>query len=299
MVYGTRHVVLERTVEHKTLKVGSILCVSETNAPYGRVDGYYFGSVTKPDYVVRLDSNLEKPEDGTHISFIEKFSQYIDEEDLVKRFHDPVKHEFDFYDFEEEEQEEEAECKSDTTEISMSSEEENTNSQMTHHVPQLQHQHFRSNQSTQPMRVVQDTFHQPCPYAAAPLIIVPIIVPVQASMMYPQYHQQSGGLGSLVEQNFPMNMQQQPCPSAAPWTDPTSYYYYSQAQDLYLNSQGSNVFGLQQFPNPNQYDQQQMHPQTQPMQSQGFYGGPSSYRGRGGWRGHRAIERGLGRRSQG
>ncbi|KAL0642528.1 hypothetical protein Bca4012_040818 [Brassica carinata] len=89
-----RHVVLEMIGEDRTLKVGSTLLISETRAPFGRVVGYYFGFgyVRRPFYVVRMESDIKTPR-GTLIPLVvQKIAEYIDEEDLFKRFSDPPHH---------------------------------------------------------------------------------------------------------------------------------------------------------------------------------------------------------------
>ncbi|WZZ84409.1 hypothetical protein YC2023_112988 [Brassica napus] len=114
--------------EDRTLKVGSTLLISETRAPFGRVVGYYFGFgyVRRPFYVVRMESDIKTPR-GTLIPLVvQKIAEYIDEEDLFKRFNDPVRAAFDIF---EEEEEEVNDCQSTTTKRRrMSSEEEIINS---------------------------------------------------------------------------------------------------------------------------------------------------------------------------
>ncbi|WZZ84417.1 hypothetical protein YC2023_112996 [Brassica napus] len=113
--------------EDRTLKVGSTLLISETRAPFGLVVGYYFGFgyVRRPFYVVRMESDIKTPR-GTLIPLVaQKIAEYIDEEDLFKRFNDPVRAAFDIF----EEEEEVNDCQSTTTKRRrMSSEEEIINS---------------------------------------------------------------------------------------------------------------------------------------------------------------------------
>ncbi|KAF3567644.1 hypothetical protein DY000_02010941 [Brassica cretica] len=126
-VVRARHVVLETIGEDRTLKVGSTLLISETRAPFGRVVGYYFGFgyVRRPLYIVRMESDIKTPR-GTLIPLVvQKIAEYIDEEDLFKRFNDPVRAAFDIF----EEEEEVNDCQSTTTKRRrMSSEEEISNS---------------------------------------------------------------------------------------------------------------------------------------------------------------------------
>ncbi|EOA22619.1 hypothetical protein CARUB_v10003288mg, partial [Capsella rubella] len=54
-----KHVVVMNSGDHKPLNVGTIVYIIETRALFGRVEGYFFGSVTNPHYVVRLlDSEM-------------------------------------------------------------------------------------------------------------------------------------------------------------------------------------------------------------------------------------------------
>ncbi|CAF1715475.1 unnamed protein product, partial [Brassica napus] len=94
-------------------RAGSTLLISETRAPFGRVVGYYFGFgyVRRPFYVVRMESDIKTPH-GTLIPLVvQKIAEYIDEEDLFKRFNDPVRAAFDIF---EEEEEEVNDCQSTT-----------------------------------------------------------------------------------------------------------------------------------------------------------------------------------------
>ena len=161
--------VIKRGQEHKTLKVGSIVWITETLTPYGRVDGYYFGSVTKPDYIVRLFPDFQFPLDDPHVSFLKEFAEHIDEEDLYKRFHDPLSQEFDFFD---EEKEEVIDCDSTTTK--MSSEEENSNKMVPGMTLIDQHLRSRAQGSTG-----QNYFHQPETYQQNQFGIGPNLVPSQ------------------------------------------------------------------------------------------------------------------------
>ncbi|KAG7585966.1 hypothetical protein ISN45_Aa02g013120, partial [Arabidopsis thaliana x Arabidopsis arenosa] len=97
------YLVVKNKGDHKPLNVGAMLLITETKAPLGRVDGYFFGSVTNPHYIVRLaDPEMQAPQ-GIGLSFIVKFTQPIKEEDLYKRFHYPTGYEYDLI-------EEESEC---------------------------------------------------------------------------------------------------------------------------------------------------------------------------------------------
>lgn len=174
-----------------------MLFITETRTPLGRVEGF-FGSVTKPKYIVRLvNSEIQVPEEGTHISFLEE------EETGNSRV------------------------------LGMS-----YDSQMSHHVPQLQ-MHFRSSQDTEPDRGAQgstchNSFNQPnyYPNASAPMMyqpqqkqlaIIPNVVPklfilmiMDDLIMYLQGYLntqmpkilQSGGLESLVVEHNCFNQQQ-------------------------------------------------------------------------------------------
>jgi hypothetical protein len=88
-----QYLVVTNKGDHKPLNVGTMLLITETKVPLGRVDGYFFGSVTNPDYIVKVeDSEMQIPE-GMGLSFIEEFTQHITEEDLYKRFHYPTGYE--------------------------------------------------------------------------------------------------------------------------------------------------------------------------------------------------------------
>ncbi|CAL9233149.1 unnamed protein product, partial [Arabidopsis halleri] len=57
------YLVVKSKGDHKPLNVGAMLLITETKAPLGRVDGYFFGSVTNPHYIVRLaDSEMQVPQ---------------------------------------------------------------------------------------------------------------------------------------------------------------------------------------------------------------------------------------------
>ncbi|CAA0393464.1 unnamed protein product [Arabidopsis thaliana] len=93
VVNMVQYLVVTNKGDHKPLNVGTMLLITETKVPLGRVDGYFFGSVTNPDYIVKVeDSEMQIPE-GMGLSFIEEFTQHITEEDLYKRFHYPTGYE--------------------------------------------------------------------------------------------------------------------------------------------------------------------------------------------------------------
>ncbi|CAN7023354.1 unnamed protein product, partial [Brassica oleracea var. botrytis] len=200
--------------EDRTLKVGSTLLISETRAPFGRVVGYYFGFgyVRRPFYVVRMESDIKTPR-GTLIPLVvQKIAEYIDEEDLFKRFNDPVRAAFDIF---EEEEEEVNDCQSTTTKRRrMSSEEEIINSNKkilrtcNHYEGQCQ-DNFNQLLCMQPHHINQPNqmgFVSNLLPSQAPINqpnnmgVVPNPFPFQAPMMYNQqygtpvmYNQQSMG----------------------------------------------------------------------------------------------------------
>ncbi|CAN6861511.1 unnamed protein product, partial [Brassica oleracea] len=268
-VVRARHVVLEMIGEDRTLKVGSTLLISETRAPFGLVVGYYFGFgyVRRPFYVVRMESDIKTPR-GTLIPLVaQKIAEYIDEEDLFKRFNDPVRAAFDIF----EEEEEVNDCQSTTTKRRrMSSEEEIINSNKkilrtcNHYEGQCQ-DNFNQFLCMQPHHINQPNN----------MGVVPNPFPVQAPMMYNQQY------GSQI-------------------TEPN---LGAQASTMFLGQNNPNQpFGMRQQPSqsaaaPVMYNQQSMGPvtnQQNQMSSMRMFNaaGQSSYRGRGS---HRSRARGLGR----
>ncbi|KAL0872887.1 hypothetical protein Bca101_022592 [Brassica carinata] len=324
LVLGLQHVVIKRRQEHKTLKVGSILWITGTLTPYGRVDGYYFGSVTKPDYIARLFPDFQFPLDDPqpHVSFMKEFAEYIDEEDLYKRFHDPLRQEFDFFD---EAKEEVIDWDSTTKNIS---EEENSNKM----VPgmTLIDQHFRRSPNLGAQGSTgQNYFHQPETYPQNQFGIGPHLVPSLAPVMPmmnnqlldSRSRQNLGAQGSTMfagDQNK-FNQQQpfgMPHPPSLYEIDPFMSNQPNQmgiisnlalrmiTADLmmnlqqYLHGQISNIlqggrsgtYGVDlSYSNKQHFGL----PLTQQMESQVFHPGPSSYRGRGA---QRTRARGRGRK---
>ncbi|KAL0746381.1 LOW QUALITY PROTEIN: hypothetical protein Bca101_028383 [Brassica carinata] len=279
-----RHVVLEMIGEDRTLKVGSTLLISETRAPFGRVVGYYFGFgyVRRPFYVVRMESDIKTPR-GTLIPLVvQKIAEYIDEEDLFKRFSDPVRAAFDIF---EEEEEEVNDCETILTNF------------FPHHVdivPNLlqilcqalmmynQQQQLRRPEINQnllptapvvynpPHQFMRREINQPNNMG-----VVPNPFPVQAPMMYNQQYD-----SQITEPNLG-----------------------AQASTMFLGQNNPNQpFGMCQQPSqsaaaPLMYNQQSMGPvtnQQNQMSSMRMFNaaGQSSYRGRGS---HRSRARGLGR----
>ncbi|WZZ84408.1 hypothetical protein YC2023_112987 [Brassica napus] len=136
----------------------------------------------RPLYIVRLESDIQLPH-GTLIPLIrDEFVEYIDEEELFKRFHDPGRStEFDIF---EEQEEEVNDCESTTTKRRrMSNEQEIINSNhYDSYVPQFQqHHHYGSSQFSEPNLTGQN-FNQLQPHHMD-------VVPNQASMMYNQQQQ--------------------------------------------------------------------------------------------------------------
>ncbi|KAL0642527.1 hypothetical protein Bca4012_040817 [Brassica carinata] len=230
-----RHVVLEMIGEDRTLKVGSTLLISETRAPFGRVVGYYFGFgyVRRPFYVVRMESDIKTPR-GTLIPLVvQKIAEYIDEEDLFKRFSDPVRAAFDIF----EEEEEVNDCESTTTKRRrMSSEEEISNSNK---------KILRTCNHYE--RQCQDNFNQLLCMQPHHVDIVPNLLQIlcQALMMYNQQQQLR-----RREINQPNNMGVVPNPF--PVQAPTMYNqrYGSQITEPNLGAQVSTIqpFGMRQQP---------------------------------------------------
>lgn len=276
--------VLNRSGDHKPLNVGTMLFIAKTKVPLGRVVGYYFGSVTKPDYVVRLDSDTYKRFLGTPVTFFRKSAQHINEEDLYKRFHDPIRKEFDLFEAE------------------------------SSHVPQLQNQHFKSSQSTEPNlgedKINQhfDMHYQPMMYqipetnqlnqmgivphllySQAPMMYqpeqpfmrpetyqqnqmgtVPNLVPSQATMMYNQHHNfrssqitepNLGAQGSTLFAgqsyfNQPFGMQQQPSLNAEAPMMYNQHYQFMRHETNQQNQMGT-IPNLVQNQAPMMYNQQQ------------------------------------------
>ncbi|KAG7619502.1 hypothetical protein ISN44_As04g003900 [Arabidopsis suecica] len=63
VVNMVQYLVVTNKGDHKPLNVGTMLLITETKVPLGRVDGYFFGSVTNPDYIVKVeDSEMQIPE---------------------------------------------------------------------------------------------------------------------------------------------------------------------------------------------------------------------------------------------
>ncbi|KAG2330772.1 hypothetical protein Bca52824_001952 [Brassica carinata] len=211
MVLRARHVVLETIGEDRTLKVGSTLFISETRAPFGRVVGYYFGFgyVRRPWYVVRMESDIKTPR-GTLIPLVvQKIAEFSDEEDLFKRFNDPVKAEFDIF---EEEEEEVNDCQSTTTKRRrMSSEEEEISNSKTKILKTCNHYEGQC----------QDNFNQLLSMQPHQVDIVPRLLQIlsQTLMMYNQQQQltrpeinqpnQMGFVSNLLPSQAPVMYNQQ------------------------------------------------------------------------------------------
>ncbi|XP_023636425.1 uncharacterized protein LOC111830051 [Capsella rubella] len=186
------HVVVGNNGDHKPLNVGTIVFIIETRAIFGRVEGYSFGSVTNPDYVVRLVDTEMHNLHGIDLSFVEEFTQHIDEEDLYKRFHHPTGYKFDFF--------EEAECDQ------MGRDSNHYYDSQMAHVPPLQDQHFRSRQTIEPNLDAQDNSNQRfC------IQYQPMIYQQKQQFMRPQTNQQNqmGSVPNLVHSQAPMMYQQE------------------------------------------------------------------------------------------
>ncbi|XP_020876445.1 RNA polymerase II degradation factor 1 [Arabidopsis lyrata subsp. lyrata] len=295
--------VVKNKGDHKPLNVGATLLITETKAPLGRVDGYFFGSLTNPHYIVRLaDSEMQVPQ-SIGLSFIEEFTQHIEEEDLYKRFHYPTGYEFDLI-------EEEGECGPMEVLGRTSYHYENRIFCLQQYEPMMyqQEQIFMRPETNQ-----QEQQYQPMMYEQEQQFVRPEtnqqnqmginLFPRQAPMMQHQQfmrhessqQNQMGIIPNLVQNQAPMMYNQQqnfirpaeiiPNQSLMLVADLVGYLkqYLSGQMSTVVQGGPSGSFGV----NLNYHNQQQFgsemdfNPQTQPtiMESQLYDAGPSSYRG--------------------
>ncbi|KAJ4876508.1 hypothetical protein Rs2_41526 [Raphanus sativus] len=194
MVLRERYAILERGKVPRTLKVGSTMLLRETRAPFCRVVGYIFGLgyEKKPLYIVTLESesDFQLPL-GTRLPLIHDESvEYIDEEDLFKIFHDPVKTDIT------DEEEEVNDCQSTTAKKRRMSTNEQEIINSNHCEPSLTGQNNFNQLQPHHMDLVPNQLNQ--------MGSVPTLLPSQASVMMPMMYNQQHGFRSsqLTEPNL-------------------------------------------------------------------------------------------------
>ncbi|XP_019087276.1 PREDICTED: uncharacterized protein LOC104715261 [Camelina sativa] len=129
---------------------------------------------------------------GTGLSFVDEFTQHIDVEDLYKRFHHPTGYVSDYF-------EEEVEGESN-----QSVRPSNYYVSQMAHAPQLQYQHFRSRQNTEPNGGAQDNFNQ-----RDSMQYQPMMYQQEYQFMRPetnQYNQMGSSVPNLVQMGSVPNL---------------------------------------------------------------------------------------------